>query len=142
MVKCSLLSRLRTITLPLLLMPIRTEGLVTLECQDVNMRNNVPFCLDSDYRKNILPSTNIPMNITVFAKVKDIIEVNDDQATVTLTTFLGISWIESRMKLIPNASSWIFDDDTKWGKWSHLNPKWLDYLWRPDVDIINLKGKV
>ena len=120
----------------LLTIPITAKGLPNLRCAQVIDKNDLPFCISANYRKDTLPVTNNPMNISVLVRIFDIVEVNDVDSTVTFSMLLGITWTEPRLQMIFNSSSWI---DTGGKKWAVLNRKILDYLWTPDFHILNTK---
>ena len=128
---------LKIIILSLLLLYTRAEVSVNLKCQNDSMTTDLPFCIPNDYKKDVLPFTNTPTNVTVLFKLKDIIKVDDEQATVRFIAYLMITWIEPRIKLVRSSSAWMLGRDFKW---AYLNPASFDYLWLPDIDIINLKS--
>ena len=97
-----------------------------------------PFCLPNDYKKDIRPDTGEnPLDIFLHLDIHDIIRVNDYDTTITLKLTISIGWIENRLKILPQSPDWIMEEDES--NWTKLNPNWLQYLWIPDVEIVNMK---
>ena len=97
-----------------------------------------PFCLPKDYKKDIRPDTaDNPLDIFLHLDIKDIIRVNDYDTTITLKLTLSIGWKENRLKVLPQSQDWIVEEDEY--DWTKLNPNWLQCLWIPDVEIVNMK---
>ena len=97
-----------------------------------------PFCLPKDYKKDIRPDTaDNPLDIFLHLDIKDIIRVNDYDTTITLKLTLSIGWKENRLEILPQSQDWIVEEDEY--DWTKLNPNWLQYLWIPDVEIVNMK---
>ena len=116
---------------------ILTECFDNLICSE-NSSTALPFCLLTDYKKDFRPDTESdPQDIFVHLNIDDIIDVNDYDTTVTLILTLSIGWKEPRLQILPNSSDWIIEDDGE--TWVKLNPQWLQYLWIPDMDILNMK---
>ena len=105
-------------------------------CDGKESSGDLPFCLPRDYRNDVGPFTTKPLNVTIIAVFKDIAEVNDADNTVTFSIELYIEWVDSRLKLDLNSPGW--NDD--YINWVSLNPKWLGYLWKPNIDIVNAVG--
>ena len=100
--------------------------------------NLYPFCLPSDYKKDIRPDTGEkPLDIFLHLDIHDIIRINDYDTTITLKLTLSIGWKENRLKIQPQSHDWIVEEDEN--NWTKLNPNWLHYLWIPDVEIVNMK---
>ena len=115
---------------------------VTFTCSDsfseTNCNNEVhstkhPLCLLQDYDKDEAPLAGTPLNISVLVEIKDIEEVNDFHNTVKFSMVFAIDWIDYRLQLRLNSTSWIHEDV----KWTYLPSKWLDVLWIPRFDIRN-----
>ena len=102
-------------------------------CNEKEMSHNLPFCLPKDYRKDVGPFTTDPLNVTIVAVFEDIAEVNDGDNTVKFSVELSIEWVDPRLMLDHNLSMWNDDDIS----YVSLNTEWFDYLWRPDIDIVN-----
>ena len=103
-----------------------------------NISGNQPFCFMPDYRSDIKPDTGeSALDIFVHLNTRGITEINDDDATITLALTLSITWIEPRLHLLSNSSEWIIEEDDL--NWATLNQQWLDYFWKPDMDIANIK---
>ena len=116
--------------------PVYGDQLYNLSCYDRSaLKNDLPFCLMPDYNKQMLPVTNTAMDISVLVYLNDVIEVNDSESTVTLIMLLAVSWIDPRLKLINDSSSWTHDGRSA----SHSSTHWLNYIWRPDIDMLNVK---
>ena len=128
---------LLNLTLPLLIVAVNGKEFKNLKCTGHKVTDDLPFYVLQNYSKDVLPVLNTPMNISVLVNIKDIVEVNDVHATVTFSMILGITWIEPRLQLVLNSSTWI---DYYGEKWAQLKPRILDNLWTPDIDIINIKS--
>ena len=109
-----------------------------LQCQDETTSIKLPFCLIPGYLKEVPPLINDkPLNVSVFVKFDDIIEVNDNDCTVTFNAELDISWLEPRLKIIRNVSTWN-DEDTDF-MWTNLDSELSKNVWKPDLDVANVK---
>jgi len=93
-----------------------------------------PICLPKDYQNDVSPFKNDTLNVTIVTIFENIIEVDDADATITFSMEFCISWADPRVKLNLNSSTWNQDDI----KWLGLNTKWLDYVWKPDIDVVNI----
>ena len=133
--RMSIFTKLITIILLSTISPSISQQIEDLEYYDEKVWNDLPFCVQKDYRKDVAPLTNKPLNISIMVQFDDIIEVNDKDATVTFKVVLSISWTDRRLNLIHNSSSW--NDDSN--KWARLSVKCLNYLWIPDMNIPNIK---
>lgn len=109
------------------------KELIDLHCNDDNtLQKDLPFCLIPDYNKAVLPVKNETLSISVLINLKDIIEINDNGKFVIFIMLLSMSWIEPRLTLMLNSSAW---DQHH----SYSDTNWLDYIWSPDIDMINVK---
>ena len=123
-------------TLISLIFPIRANEPFSIGCNDSNYsRNDLPFCLSKEYSKEILPSRNLPINISVLAHLIDVIEVNDNEETVTLCMLLAVSWVDQGIELVHNSTAWSPDGKEAF----HYSMYWLDHIWKPDLDMLNVK---
>lgn len=123
-----------------LIISIYGEESISLKCDDkTTFMTDQPFCLTQDYNKAILPMTNATMDITIVIRLEDIIEVNDPDKTVTLKMYLAIIWNEPRLKLNLNSSAWKHDQQMDHTNVSYSDIKWLDHVWKPDLDMINVE---
>ena len=104
-------------------------------CGSKNFIEELPFCLKKDYKKDMPPSIDSSLDVFVDESFQTIEEVNDAESTITLTLQLGLAWAEPRMEIIYNSSAW-HDDDLIW---TDLNLRHLKNLWKPDIDIRNVK---
>ena len=77
------------------------------------------------------------VEVNIVAKIDDVLYVNDHEQTVKLAMLLSLSWIDYRLQLMENSSQWEKDDDDY--LWTLLDLKYLDLLWTPDLDILNIK---
>ena len=109
-----------------------------IKCHKNKTFNTFPICLTHDYKKDVAPIISNTLNISIILEIHDITDVNDKDATVTITTILFISWIDSRLKLIHDSKEW--NQNQNGSQWCHLNILWLDYLWVPDMDILHIKS--
>ena len=119
--------------------PVYGSVAPNIRCDAPNhWKNDLPFCLSSGYNKEILPQKNSPVNISVLAHLIDVIEINDNDETVTLCMLLAVSWIDPGIELILNSTAW--SAELGGGKEaSHYSKYWLDYIWKPDLDMLNVK---
>ena len=106
-------------------------------CGKNNIAYDLPFCVPEIYNKGTLPSPDEPINITVVVNLVDIINVDDNDYTITFTAEISITWLESRLKLNLNSSKWLKDRDGV--KWTDVDLKYLDVFWMPSLDILNVK---
>ena len=109
-----------------------------ITCKNLTHLEELPCCIEPGYDKSIGPLFDIPLNINVFVEILDVIEVNDNENTVTFSMNLNIYWIESRIKLNIRSPDWLLFNYTS-EKTLLLNSIWLDFLWKPQLDIINIK---
>ena len=90
--------------------------------------------MPKNYSRTVAPvehSHDHPIKVTLKIDNLDILEVDDIKFTIKLQMYLGILWDDPR----------IFKNDTTTedgGRWTHLDLKYLDILWVPDLDIYNL----
>lgn len=120
----------------LMIFPIEGSSPSNSRCNQIShLTYDWPFCLMSGYNKDILPKRNTSMNISVLAHLIDVTEVNDNEETVTLSMLLAVSWVEPRIELIYNSSAWSLDGKEAF----HSSMHWLDYIWKPDLDMLNVK---
>jgi hypothetical protein len=102
-----------------------------------NLSDSNSFCLPLTYRKDMKPDKDSPLEIFVHLDIKDILHINDYDKTITIKLAISISWMEPRLQLLPNSSEWIDEDGDE--KWTRLNPLWLQHIWNPEVEIVNMK---
>jgi hypothetical protein len=120
----------------LLILPIFGGKLTDFSChENGDLNKDLPFCLDTDYNKEILPVSNNSMNVSVLVHLIDVTEVNDSEETITLIMLLAVSWIDPRLKLNTSSSAWISAGEQS--KYSSMD--WLNYIWKPDLDMLNVK---
>ena len=123
----------------ILLLSMCEGAIPNLKCNNgINSTNETtpPFCVMEDYDKRSLgPMENKPFNISVVVKIDDIQEINDHKNTVELGMVLSLSWIDSRLHLVENSSSWVIEDDYLW---TTLDLELLDWIWTPDLDILHI----
>ena len=109
-----------------------------LICENETNSTTLPFCLKESYRKEYPPFiNNTPLNVSVIVVFDDIVEVSDDEYTVTFNGILALSWIDTRLQILHNSTSW--EDIDEGDFYSPLNVKFLEHVWRPDLDIPNVK---
>ena len=112
-------------------------SLSKLKCEnDTNSANEsiLPFCVMDEYDDKSMGSK---VEVNIVAKIDDVLYVNDHEQTVKLAMLLSLSWIDYRLQLMENSSQWEKDDDDY--LWTLLDLKYLDLLWTPDLDILNIK---
>ena len=104
-----------------------------------NLTNIHPFCLPDSYDKDDDPDSNPdqPLDIYIHLVIEDIIQINDYDTTITLKLTIFIGWIDNRIEILSNSSDWVIEDGEE--TWTKLNPKWIKYLWMPDIEILNMK---
>ena len=119
--------------IPYLIFSVCGNELIDLHCNDNHtLQKDLPFCLMPDYNKAILPVKNGTLNVTVLVNLQDIIEINDNGKFVRFIMLFSMSWIEPRLTLMLNSSAWGEHH-------SYSDTNWLDYIWSPDLDMINVK---
>ena len=102
-----------------------------------NLSDSQSFCLSSTYKKDIKPDTGHPLEIFVHLDIEDILDINDYDKTITLKLYMSISWTDHRLRLLPQSSDWVVEDGDE--NWTRINPLWLQHIWIPDVDIVNMR---
>ena len=108
------------------------------QCQESNDLIKSAFCFNESYNRDMPPYLNTtPLEISVSATFQDIVSINDDECTVTLDMILDITWQEPRLELISSAPTW--NGEATGSKWIFLGRKQLNNLWRPELDIVNVK---
>ena len=109
-----------------------------LMCQNGNDTHILPFCILDDYDKNLPPVINDkPLEVSIIVMFDDIVEINDENYEVTFNVVLEISWVEPRLVILSNSTNWNGGSlDTKS---TSQSSELLKYIWKPDIDIPNLK---
>ena len=131
------------ITVFLRLFPI-SEGtasdLLCVNDSHSTIANNLPFCVIQGYDKSVFKDDKNdesgPLNVSIVVVISEVMEINDHEKTVKLEAVLSLSWIDSRLQLNENSSKWEELDDYKL---TYLPLEWLDWIWKPDIDIPNIK---
>lgn len=114
-----------------------TKEVPKLQCENQTRPPEHAFCLSEGYDKHSPPHIHkSTVNVTVVVSFDDIVEVNDDDCTVTFDIDLAISWIEPRLKIIPDFSTW-HQNGNKMRTFVPSDN--LELLWVPDLDIPNIK---
>jgi hypothetical protein len=108
-----------------------------VSCLNDTPLTDLPFCLNIGYDKSTCPISDLPLNITIHVRLGNIVKVDDHENTITLTMKLSIYWIESRLKLNPNSSAWLFNDSLE--SVAGIKLKWFEYLWKSTLDMINIE---
>ena len=108
-----------------------------VRCRNETQLTDCPFCINIGYDKSIGPISDLPLNISIHSHIYDIVNVNDNEKTITLTMKLSVYWIESRLKLNLNSSAWLFNHTLENVAGIHM--KWFEYLWKPTLHIVNIK---
>ena len=109
-----------------------------LQCQEISNAIKPAFCLPEDYDKYTPPFINdIPVHVELVITFDDIIDVNDDDCTITFNIKFDMSWIEPRLNVLLNGSTWKYRDTPE--TQTFLPVKYLDSIWKPDIDINNLE---
>ena len=89
------------------------------------------YCIPNNYSITTRPLSKIsgnPLEVTIRFSHLEVLEVNDVKFAVTLKMSLDVRWVEPRL-VGPN-----FTDGNK----IPLNLKLMEFLWLPDLDILNL----
>ena len=109
-----------------------------LMCQNGNDSHILPFCILDSYEKNLPPVINDkPLEVSIIVMFDDIVEINDENYEVTFNVVLEISWVEPRLVILNASKNW--NDVSLDTKSTSQSPKLLEYIWKPDIDIPNLK---
>ena len=88
--------------------------------------------MPNDYSHGDFPKdapSNEPVEVTLQFNNLEVLVVNDVDFTITIKMFLGIHWREPRL-VSPTSTSILKIP---------LDLKLLDYLWLPDLEVLNLK---
>merc|ERR1711976_64088 len=114
----------------------RLFGLITMvlcdyeDCLKNSQVVSDVFCLPASYRKDVPPSSLVPLNVLFKLPITEISEVNDHKSQLTLRMAYKLRWPESRMMLNMSAD------------WSHgeinVMPDMIEYFWVPDIIIHDL----
>jgi hypothetical protein len=117
-------------------------GLESCECFEqlkgsTNLSDSGSFCLPNTYRKDIRPDTESPLEIFVHLDILDILHINDYDKTITMKLRMSISWTENRLQILSNSSEWISGSGDE--RWTRLNSLWMQNIWTPEVEIVNMK---
>ena len=118
---------------------VETRKIISeLQCRNNKNFTLHPFCLMKDYDKNRPPIVNeTAVNVSIVASFDDIIAVNDDDCTITFNLELEMSWIEPRLIIMSESSSWKQSSTDEW--YTFLSKASLDSIWKPDLDIPNVR---
>ena len=117
----------------LLLIPARSETKDNYKCYNDTILDEGPFCVMEDYDKDIIPSEDDAMNVTVVAEIEDIIQVDDIAKSVTFSMLLGTSWYDHRLQINQSSRAWTVSESGPNGNISYVCPNtnvW-DFLWMP-----------
>ena len=116
------------------------SNLLCVNDSDATVENNLPFCVIQGYDKSVFKDDkndeSEPLNVNIVVVIEEVMEINDHEKTVKLEAVLSLSWIDSRLQLNENSPKWEGGDGYKW---THLPLEWLDWIWKPDIDITNIK---
>ena len=112
--------------------------LENIQCSS-NFSSIYPVCLPDFYDKDISPKTETddPLDVYIHLVLHDIIQINDFDTTISIKLTIFIGWIDNRLQILSNSSDWVDDGDDE--NWAKLNPKWINHLWLPDIEILNMK---
>ncbi|CAB4066050.1 unnamed protein product [Lepeophtheirus salmonis] len=92
-----------------------------------------PFCLPSNYNKDVVPPTEGPLNVHVDIWVFEVSKIDDISLSMTFELYFDLTWNESRFLIDESSSKW-GEDGSIMGSTNYINGMWL-----PDVQILNLK---
>ena len=132
----SLLLLVNTISILIFLQTTNCWEINDFKCSKTKVNNTTPFCLMPDYKKDVLPTTNSPMNVTIITQINDIVKVNDNDHKLTLAMTLSTTWIEPRLHISSQSTAWVEDQPVRW---TTLPINVLDLIWKPGLDIVNVK---
>ena len=117
------------------------SNLLCVNDSDATVENNLPFCVIQGYDKSVFKDDkndeSEPLNVNIAVVIEEVMEIKDHEKTVKLEAVLSLSWIDSRLQLNENSPKWEGGDGYKW---THLPLEWLDWIWKPDIHISNIKG--
>jgi len=106
---------------------------------------NHVWCLPEDYDKDVEPFINeielnytLPWNYDFLFDIREIVEVNSQERTVTLSMYFDTSWQDPRLVLNENSTAW---DDSRLGPKGQvtISSKHLVEFWNPQLEIYGLE---
>jgi len=90
-----------------------------------------PLCLPDDYSKFELPHKNQTNRIGVSMDIDEVMQINDEDYSITISMYFNVEWQEPRLKILPS-----------FGPKDSLVPTNVELvkdLWLPNIFIYNLK---
>ena len=109
-----------------------------LRCNNRKGPMTSPFCLAEGYDKNVPPPhKEIPVDVAINVGFDDIVEINDAECTITFNILLNMGWLEPRLEILHNASTWNYGGTNE--MLTSLGNNVLNHIWKPDLDIGDVK---
>lgn len=109
---------------------IISTGSVFSDCIKDGLLVSEVFCLPNNYRKDVPPTTNGPLNVFFKLPVTEVSEINDHKSQLTIRLAYKLRWPEHRMVL--NESADWTDGEI------NVRPEMIEYFWSPDIIIHDL----
>ena len=92
------------------------------------------ICIPQNYSKDHLPNDG-PTTISLGIDIKDIPKIDDNDFSITLSVYWSLQWIDSRL-IIDEVK---FIDILGKNFWIPVEKSFVQKLWLPDLEILNLK---
>ena len=89
------------------------------------------WCLPKDYQKLESPRPDSPVDVDINVEILDILSVNDEEFSITMSMYFSVMWQESRI--------WT-NNSLQPEDWYPVSLEFLNDLWIPNVFIYNLKS--
>jgi len=88
------------------------------------------FCLPSNYRKEVPPKTNGPLNVFFKLPITEVSSVDDHTREITLRLGYNMRWPEHRM---------VLNESADWSRGEiNVRPDMIQHFWVPDIGIHDL----
>jgi len=98
-----------------------------------NSLSDHPFCIPPDYNKDMIPSTDGPLEIFVDIFIFEVSKINDIELTMTFELYFDLMWEENRFVINKTSDKW-GQDGSFMG-----STNFVKSLWLPDIQIYKCK---
>ena len=125
------MGELHTFVSVLMLNVLTPEVFGGWECKEKKQQH---VCIPEDYDSFALPSENGTNLIKIRMDIDEVLEINDNENTITFSGYFNVEWNENRLVLDDSFSG----DDYKGSILKPIEIDILEDLWQPNVFIYNL----
>lgn len=98
-----------------------------------NRMGDHPFCIPDDYNKDMIPSSEGPLEIFVDIFIFEVSKINDIELTMTFELYFDLMWRENRFVINETSDKW-GPDGSFMG-----STNFVSSLWLPDIQIYKCK---